>query len=144
MTRLTWFLVIAAGCEFNVDGSNPGDPSTGSGTTGPGSTAAGDDDDDGGGGGGSCDGVYDGTYNGADHGTFSARLVESEARVYVAGISSSLLDGILDISSDDSVYGENNGYWMDGTLNRGTCSLSGTWGVVDLPNVDAGAWATTP
>jgi hypothetical protein len=40
------------------------------------------------------------------------------------------------------MYGENDGYWMEGTLDPSDCSMSGDWGVVQFPGIDAGSWET--
>ena len=104
------------------------------------SDPVGDDDDDG----GNCDGTWDGVYDGAENGNFEARVVTSERRVYISDVSGNGLDGILDLSDDGALYGANQGFWMDGALDRSDCSMSGTWGVVELPGVDAGQWTTTP
>ena len=147
-----WILVCAvAGCQLSVEGGDgTGGSGTGpsgtdpTGTNGPTATPTGDDDDDASGG-GTCDGHYTGTYDGADAGSFEADIVEDEARVYISSVDvNGVLDGVLDLTADDAVYGENHGYWMDGNLERSSCKLTGTWGLVQAPNIAAGDWRTTP
>ena len=128
------FGLAVAGCA----GTTPADDDSGTAAT------AVDDDDDAAGG-GDCAGTYDGTYDGADQGSFEATIDPVAGTVDVVDVDGSGgLEGVLDLHADGTIYGESQGYWMDGTLDAGTCAMSGTWGVIAYPGVSAGTWRTTP
>ena len=159
MARWSFFLLVS-GCALTVSGksstlggSDPsattGDPTGGGGggggTGGGGGGGTGGGGTGGGGGGGSCDGVYDGSYNGADQGDFTAEVDEAAAVIYVVSVNGSgVLDGVLDIAGDGSLYGDNAGYWMDGSIDFDTCEMSGDWGVTAAPNLSTGNWVAGP
>jgi hypothetical protein len=164
MTRwpvVAWVVLLAAGCEISVGSSDKSGTGSTSGTTDPSDPVDGDDDDDDDNGTGTtpnttdtpttgtpgdCAGVFPGDYGGADQGAFEATVDPAAMTIAINGVDASaqFFDGVLDVASDGTVYGESQGYWMDGTIDLATCEMSGGWGVVELPGVDAGWWEAGP
>jgi hypothetical protein len=88
-----------------------------------------------------CSRAFDGSYGGASSGRFEATVDALQMRVFVRSVSAEdVLDGILDLEADGDMYGESQGYWMDGAIDVADCSMSGDWGIVEAPGVSAGWW----
>ena len=158
MARWSWVVCVAmvGGCEISVgsdagksdtsttDGSDPSNPGDDPDTTDP------DPTEDPTGGGtttapASCAAVFPGTYGGADSGEFEAEYLPATSEILITSVSSQgILDGVLSVDASGAVYGESQGYWMDGTIDLDTCAMSGDWGVVAAPGIDAGWWEAGP
>ena len=162
MTRwpvFAWVVLWAAGCEISVGSSDKSGSGSTSSTTDPSNPGGGDDDDDDATGttpnttdtpttgtAGDCAGLYQGTYGGASTGDLEAEYFPATMEIAINDVDAadSLFDGVLDVAGDGSIYGESQGYWMDGTMDFDTCAMSGDWGVVAAPGIAAGFWEAGP
>ena len=110
--------------------------------------AAGDDDDDTTPGPdptgvAACAGDYSGTYDGYEQGSFDATLDAVAMRLSISDVDQSgVFNGAADVQPDGTLYGESQGYWIEGAIDLATCAMGGDWGAVALPGVPAGTWQT--